>query len=81
MLNGYETLIECDDVVKTYNDDMLYTLLVIINGYHFACCSDYATWVEHGVESNNTIKFFQQVSPLSSSNGKNTHKNSSVRLC
>lgn len=32
MLNGYDKML-CDELIQTYNDDFIYTLLITMNGY------------------------------------------------
>lgn len=57
MLNNYQLLLT-DEIIEKSNDDMIYTILVILNGFHFVCCSDYAAWADKHIGSKNKVRFW-----------------------
>lgn len=63
MLNGYELILK-DNIIKYFNDDMMYSALVYLNGYNFKSCSDYSVWSDKDW-SKNRLKFFNEVDALS----------------
>ena len=63
MLNGYDILMT-DNIISYYNDDIIYTVLVYLNGYIFVPCTDYSIWSDRSWNKNK-IRFFNTVDALS----------------
>ena len=63
MLNGYDILMT-DSIISYYNDDIIYTVLVYLNGYIFVPCTDYSIWSDRSWNKNK-IRFFNTVDALS----------------
>lgn len=65
MLRGYDLLMN-DDIIRYFNDDMIYSALVYLNGYNFVPCSDYSIWADWDW-TKNKLKFFNDFDGLSQS--------------
>jgi hypothetical protein len=63
MLNGYELILK-DDIIKYFNDDIMYSALIYLNGYYFKPCSDYSVWADKDW-TKNKLKFFNEINALS----------------
>lgn len=80
MLNHYELFLQ-KNVIETYNDDILYTILAILNGFHFVCCSDYAIWVDSHLTCTHKIQFQNAVCPLSKTIVNGDYRKNSYEIC
>ena len=74
MLKGFD-YIKSDNIIKLFNDDMIYALLCYLNGYIFRPCSDYSVWPNRNVDKN-FITFIQDEVALSKSVNNNYYQNS-----
>lgn len=63
MLKGYKILLE-KNIIELYNDDVLYTILILLNGYTFQPCSDFSVWSDKTYK-NNQIVFFNDNDAMS----------------
>lgn len=65
MLRGYDILL-CDEITKTYNDDLTYTLLLLTNGYNVVPSSCIST---KSGKTKRRIMFQNEISPMRLTNG------------
>lgn len=56
MLANYKTLLS-DAIIHTNNDDLIYTLLVFLNGYKYMPCTDYSLGVNRDTTNVKQLKF------------------------
>ena len=75
MLKGFN-YIKSDNIIKLFNDDIIYATLCYLNGYNFCPCSDCSVWRSRELDTKNFVKFIQDDVALSKSVNNNYSQNS-----
>lgn len=75
MLKGFN-YIKTDNIIKLFNDDIIYATLCYLNGYNFHPCSDCSVWRNRDIDTKNFVKFIQDDVALSKIVNNNYSQNS-----